>query len=498
MITLSRLTEIAHLRGDEICITDNNGQYSWNDIIRITESRVVFLHRAFNQEQLRSVCYLSKNNAELICWLAAFTTLGIPANGLDYSLPVKTLSTLLKQINPGMLLVSFNLYTADQLNLLNVNGITMLAVDTPTDSIINSIGELHHPELENIVSSSPPVSLRAVSLTSGTSSVPKIALRYRSFDTRRFAWFTERFGFTHRDGFLLILPLYHAAGNGWARMFMGLGAPLYLIDQDDESALVQMLAINTVTATVMTPNLVHRLTNIANRKTIHHHLRWVLVGGSYFPIKSKLAASAALGNIFNEYYGCTETGVNVLSESADMLTYPGSVGRAFEGNTIIIVAEDNIPLKTGDKGRVAISSYMLMDEYADGSKPFIEIGGERYFLMADYGYLDDAGRLFLMNRNGEVRSNHDIYHIEENIRSLPCIKDVALTSINLQGEIHIKCIFSTSQTDKDISQLLAGKIKAQATQAGIINFTAQAVEKIPYSPSGKVRLNEIIRTLDAA
>lgn len=153
MITLRRLNEIAITRGNDICIIDKERQYTWYDIIRRTESRIVFLRRAFNPEQLRSVCYLSKNSVDLICWLAAFATLGIPANGLDYSLPIETLRGLLIKINPGLMLVSFSLYSPDELNKLHVRTITMLAVDAPTDPVIGSIGEFHHPELESLLES---------------------------------------------------------------------------------------------------------------------------------------------------------------------------------------------------------------------------------------------------------------------------------------------------------------------------------------------------------
>lgn len=498
MITLSRMNEIAALRGNNTCIADNKNNYTWNDIIQQTESRVIFLRRSFSTEQLRSVCYLSKNNAELISWLAAFATLGIPANGLDYSLPTETLRKLIKQISPGLLLVSFSLYESEELSNLNIAGTSMLGVNSPIDPVIESIGELHHPELSSLLSVPNASSFRAVALTSGTSALPKIALRYRSFDARRFAWFTDRFGFSDSDGFMLILPLYHAAGNGWARMFMGLGAPLYLVDQDDERALIRTLSGEDVRATVMTPNLVTRMIPICKDTALPHHLRWVLVGGCYFPVKTKLAARAAFGDIFCEYYGCTETGVNVLSDPDDMLECPASVGRPYDGNQVRILDRNNKPLSAGETGRVAISSYMLMDEYHDGSKPFIVLEGEHYFLMADYGYLDDSGRLFLMNRNGETHNKHDVYRIEEKIRALPCIKDVALIAIQREGVNHLKCIFSTDQNGKEKFIRLFEKINEEAGKTGAINFSAHYVDEIPYSPSGKVRFSEIIRILDAA
>jgi acyl-coenzyme A synthetase/AMP-(fatty) acid ligase len=174
--------------------------------------------------------------------------------------------------------------------------------------------------------------------------------------------------------------------------------------------------------------------------------------------------------------------VNVLSDPDDMLECPASVGRPYDGNQVRILDRNNKPLSAGETGRVAISSYMLMDEYHDGSKPFIVLEGEHYFLMADYGYLDDSGRLFLMNRNGETYNKHDVYRIEEKIRALPCIKDVALIAIQREGVNHLKCIFSTDQNGKEKFIRLFEKINEEAGKTGAINFSAHCVDEIPYSP----------------
>src|SRR5471030_920281 len=229
MITLEKIKNIATVRGDSPCVVDKGVSYTWNQIVSKTSMRVTFLKTICDDAQLHSACYLSHNSVDIISWLSAFSTLGIQANGLDYSLPIDKLITLIRKINPGILLVSFSLYSPEVLNQLNSTGVTLLAVDAPTDLIVDGIGEYHLPEIGALLRDHQPAPFRAVSLTSGTSALPKIALRYRSFDMRRFAWFTERYAFNNKDGFMLILPLYHVAGNGWARMFMGLGSTIYLV-----------------------------------------------------------------------------------------------------------------------------------------------------------------------------------------------------------------------------------------------------------------------------
>lgn len=138
-----------------------------------------------------------------------------------------------------------------------------------------------------------------------------------------------------------------------------------------------------------------------------------------------------------------------------MQTCPESVDRPFDGNRVIILDENNRPRRVSEKGKVPISRDMLMDD-------------------------------------------HDIYRIEEKIRSLPCIRDVALVTVPLQGVNHVRCIFSTDQSSKQKFMRLIEKIKEQASTTGVINFSAHRVDKIPYSPSGKVRVGEIIRILNAA
>ncbi|TCL03121.1 AMP-binding protein [Sodalis ligni] len=496
MINVEKMKSIAAVRGNSPCVVDHKTSYTWNQIIAKANMRVAFLKTICNKQQLQTACYLSHNSVDVICWLSAFSTLGIQANGLDYSLPVDKLATLIRKISPSILLVSFNLYSQKELNQLASTGVTLLAVDAPTDPVIDAIGEVHVPEIDSLMREHRPAPFRAVSLTSGTSGLPKIALRYRSFDSRRFTWFTNRYSFNNNDGFMLMLPLYHAAGNGWARMFMGLGSTLYLVDQNDEKFISYILSLDRVTASVMTPNLVGKITQIVRSEKIITHLRWVLVGGSYFSVKNKQAAIAALGPVFYEYYGCTESGVNVLSEPEDIILHPDSVGRPFDGNQVLILDEACNSVEVGESGRVAIASYMLMDEYGDGSKPFVSINNENYFLMADYGYLDHENRLFLMNRNGDSWNHQNVYGIEENIRTLPCITDVAVISLIENGKPQLKCVFSTSH--KENVEKLINKIKEKTSIYNITNFKLRAVEKIPYSPSGKVRFNEIISILNAA
>ena len=78
------------------------------------------------------------------------------------------------------------------------------------------------------------------------------------------------------------------------------------------------------------------------------------------------------------------------------------------------------------------------------------------------------------------------------------MSDVAVISVIENGEANIKCIFSTKQGDQSEIGNLTNKIIQKFESSNVINIKAKKVEAIPYSPSGKVRFNEVVRILSAA
>lgn len=497
MIHLKLISEHARKRPQSKVFVDQASHMTWEMFRQETERKVSFLLDHYQGLLPKQASYVTANRIDLMPWLAALSTLGIPTTGLDYTLPLSALKSLNAAIGAELILLSTNL--APQLKHFDefVPGNAMaFDLDSVTSSFID--GMVNIDVLALLERQPVPVRpYRAVGFTSGTTSLPKPVVRLAPFDQRRFAYFAQRYGFNEQDRFLSVMPAYHAAGNGWTRLFLTLGATVYLDGRGVVKDWGPVLAQEGITATVMTPVLLSQLLDQAQGQVpqLAPALRWLLVGGKHFSVELKQRALQALGPCVHEYYGTTETGVNTMADPADLASHPGSVGRAYDGNDVAIVDATNKRLPALQSGRIAVDSYMNMASYGDGQAPVIELDGQRFLLTPDKGYFDEQGRLFLLNRSDNPHNHVNLYRLEDAIRAMPGVADVAILSSGAQaGDETFVCALTVRPSSQAESSLLS-QVQCLAQQESVTFDQVRVLPSIPYSPSGKVRARDLAALL---
>ena len=500
MIHLKLINQFAADKPDALVFKDKRSVMTWNTYRVETERKIALLLSHYGKSLPHQASYIAKNRIDLMPWLSALATLGIPVTGIDYSLPHASQKALNFAIGADLIFVSSGLIDdASEAASLGCPDAMVFDLDSITSPFNDRYVSISGDMLEKIAAMNiPPRSFRAISFTSGTTSLPKQVLRYSSFDQQRFKYFSERYNFSGNDMFLLGMPVYHAAGNGWARLFLTLGASVYLSDGSAPDELAQVFASEGITATVMTPVMLDRVLNATDSipAPVSPKLKWLLVGGKHFPVPLKLRALSKLGPCLYEYYGTTETGVNTIAEPEDLLHYPASVGKAYSGNAIAIVGPGGDSLPPMRAGNVAVDSYMNMAWYGDGSAPAVTIDGKRYLVTPEQGYLDEAGRLYLLNRSERTGNHTDLYGLEDAIRRLPGVADVALLQ-GIDGEQDSVACVLTLRTDGAPDPMLSSNIEDLACKQSIHLKKCEIVPSIPYSPSGKVRVRDLISLLSS-
>ncbi|MFI6943915.1 class I adenylate-forming enzyme family protein [Streptomyces sp. NPDC050418] len=509
MIKLTDIRKHAAERPDHVAIVAGTTRLTWADL----EDKVARAARGLAAElpdtrPARAV-FLADNSWELIVAMAACATLGVPCIGLDYTAGPGATAGALAQLQPSVILSTGHhrglLEEADWPGARTVLHIDLDDSAAQRPARLKPFAELlaHEPgPVEPVVQP-----FEAFSFTSGTSGIPKMVIRKTSFEARRLADLVDQFSFGPDDTHLVTVPLYHASGPGWARVFLALGGSIVLGRYEDPAELSRIIEAEGVTTTLMVPPVLTRLVSHPGSENLHRtgKLRFVLSGGRHLNRWVINNAWDRLGPVLHLYYGTTESGLNTLITPEELLVAPCRSGHPMAGNTIVIVDAEGRPLPVGTRGRVAIASYQLMDAYANATPTFLHLdlgdgqGEQRFLLTGDSGVMDEQGRLELTGRSDGVAKMDEtspldvnVFGLESDLMDLPCVRETSVLRVEVP-EIGDALIVPFAAVSPE--RLESGRRAVQAAcdrRVPCLPNYVVAVDAIPFSPTGKVRTAQLL------
>jgi acyl-coenzyme A synthetase/AMP-(fatty) acid ligase len=463
---------------DKAAIIENDTIISWG---KFDKSVFYLLGNVVELEKLekdKPVLYMSDNSSDLVLLSSVFATLGVPFQGIDHHLPIEKLTLLIETIGVKYIFVSK--YLNRDLSDLN----KLCKFYEVEDFVEKSLALKKTTSLENLVC----MPFSSISFTSGTTGIPKVVYRTRSFDKQRFEYLQRTYGFNKEDIHLLCLPMHHVGTTGWARLFFGLGCTVVIGHFKNSYELCDILHSKKITTTLMSPLMLKGIVEALeseNKTTYFSQLRFLITGGKNCSSEVKKIAISKLGSIVYEYYGTTETGINTLLSSAQFAKHPGSVGPAFEGNEILIVDDKNKPVDTGKIGKIAIFSYMNMDKYLNAPSPFVEINGRQYLVTVDYGYLNNENYLFVLQRSAQPKEQVlNLYGAESDILGLSYVSDVFIKEFFDNPKISVNIVPKKYIPFASLRQ----DIELISKKHHLENVTINVVPHLEYTSTGKIKL----------
>ncbi|MFA1563117.1 AMP-binding protein [Aliivibrio fischeri] len=492
MLTIDKLKEISSARGNKNAVISGDKRITWSEFYRDAHRITANLSSKIDNNRADlCMCYISPNCLELLYLMSAASLLKIPYTGIDYTQNTEKIESMLISTKCNILVVSSSYCIENNINLQEfAKRMTIVDLDSQLKNSINFCELLEDIDKGMGAIKIPYRPFKSISFTSGTSGIPKTVVRNKSFDARRFSFFTARYGFSSEDIHLLAMPLYHAAGSGWSRLFMQLGATIVIAKPHDTLNMANLIKSEWITTSAMTPPLLNNVVTHYSLDGYAHNdnnLKFIIVGGKHFHPQAKLQAVNTLGSVIYEYYGTTETGVNALAEPCDLITNPTSVGRAYDGNKIKVIDQNGDVLPNHQVGRIAISSYMNMDGYGDQDSEYVVIDEDKYIITAETGEIDAEGNIYLRNRS-QGESGLNVYEVENDVRHLPGIKDVAIIPVSKNS---VLCGYAINEEFIVDDVELVRNIKYICKKSKAKLEGACQVHSIPYSPSGKVRNDEL-------
>jgi acyl-coenzyme A synthetase/AMP-(fatty) acid ligase len=496
MIPLSALQRITATQALSPAIIDENTTLTWQEYTSAVERCVAQLAVHLRQSRPIRAAFLSENRWELVVLMSAFSTLGVPFVGLDYTSGPDVIRNCLTELHASCLVYSDRYAGAVSAVGRDLGDVFTICLSSHMDSEGTYARLIHDAQMLPAPVSWPAHPYEGLGFTSGTSGQPKLVRRTKSFEARRLAMLVGRFGFSNTDTHLVTVPLYHASSPGWARIFLSLGATIVLGCVDDPVKLATLIGSKGIKTTLMVPPVLNAVVQaiasgaVASRSA----LRFIVTGGKHLSPDLIAQCRSIFGPVLHTYYGTTETGLNTMTTPSELEERPYSAGFPTEGSSIAILGPNDQPLRPGDRGRVAISSYMNMDGYVSQMARTCTIEGDTYIVTADYGWIDSDGRLTLTSRedgSGIEAQDVNMFALEAQIQALPNIQDACIMR-NVMPDARLALLAAFVPKDltrqSETTDLVEMTLNLSPHIGGQYVTRAVPVPAIPYSLTGKVRV----------
>lgn len=335
--------------------------------------------------------------------------------------------------------------------------------------------------------------------TSGTTGLPKGArLTARNLFAMVLSLGLEMPEIVEGSASLILSPLYHIGGSGWALVALAHGATCVVVRDVVPERLAGTLVAERVATGLIVPAVLQALTNldgIANRE--FGSLRNIAYGAS--PISPTLLERVieVFRTRVTQLYGLTETtgAVTALRHEDHMGDRLLSCGRAMLGGEVRVVGSDDRPLPAGEGGEIVYRGGSLMEGYWNRPEDTATAVRGGWFHTGDAGTLDADGFLLIRDRIKDVivSGGENIYpaELEAVLSAHPGVLDVAVIGVPDErwGETVKAIVVRRPDGGLDESELIEW---CRPRVAGYKRpRSVDFVETIPRNPSGKILKQEL-------
>src|SRR5437867_710045 len=273
--------------------------------------------------------------------------------------------------------------------------------------------------------------------TAGTTGKPKGALR-RVIDPRSVLPRLVALDCADADQVHLVAgPLYHSAPGGFALYAQMVGGTLVVMRKFDAEDALRTIERHRCTTTFMAPTLLKRIvdlpTEVRKRYDVSS-MRSIVVAAAPCPMRVKEEVLAYFGPVLYEFYGSTELGINTVLAPQDMLTRPGSCGRAAPGVELAVLDDAGRPLPAGQPGELHVRRYEgVFDGYYKNDAATRETARGEWLSVGDVAWMDADGFVYICDRKRDmiISGGVNIYpaEIDDVLHRHPAVEDAAVFGV---------------------------------------------------------------------
>ncbi len=182
----------------------------------------------------------------------------------------------------------------------------------------------------------------------------------------------------------------------------------------DPEATLALIDTHRATGLCVVPVMFDRIVELPDEVRNRYScrtLRFAAASGSRMRPDVVIKFMDQFGDVIYNNYNATEAGMIATATPTDLRAAPDTAGKPAEGTEIRILDADLRPLPTGEVGTIYVRNSTQFDGYTNGNTKDFHDG---FMNSGDVGYLDAAGRLFVVGRDDEmiVSGGENVYPIE--------------------------------------------------------------------------------------
>jgi len=337
---------------------------------------------------------------------------------------------------------------------------------------------------------------RMILLTSGTTGAPKGANQSGGgAGVGTLKAILDRTPWRAEEPIVIVAPMFHAWGFSQLVFAASMACTVVTRRKFDPEATLDLIDRHRATGLAVVPVMFDRImdlpADVRNRYS-GRSLRFAAASGSRMRPDVVTAFMDQFGDVIYNNYNATEAGMIATATPQDLRAAPDTAGRPADGTEIRILDPEFNEVPTGEVGSIYVRNDTQFDGYTSGTTKDFHAG---FMSSGDVGYLDEAGRLFVVGRDDEmiVSGGENVYpiEVEKTLAAHPEVAEAAVIGVDDEQYGQRLAAFVVLGPDKAASP----ETLKQHVRDSLANYKVPreivVLDELPRGSTGKVLRGEL-------
>jgi acyl-CoA synthetase (AMP-forming)/AMP-acid ligase II len=341
-------------------------------------------------------------------------------------------------------------------------------------------------------------------LTSGTTGSPKGAKHSGGADGGPgiLKAILDRTPWRAEEPVVIVAPMFHAWGFSQLVFAASMACTVVTRRKFDPEATLELIDRHRATGLCVVPVMFDRIMELPDEVRARYSgrsLRFAAASGSRMRPEVVISFMDQFGDVIYNNYNATEAGMIATATPQDLRAAPETAGRPAGGTEIRILDGDFNEVPRGDVGGIYVRNSTQFDGYTSGKTKDFHQG---FMSSGDVGYLDDAGRLFVVGRDDEmiVSGGENVYpiEVEKTLAAHPDVTEASVIGIDDEQFGQRLAAFvvlnpGASTSPDDLKQHVRENLANYKVPRAI-----SVLDELPRSSTGKIVRRELQDRADRA